>query len=183
MIIGDPNCFAILVEKVDIWTAEDSYINGIFHYIIGGYFLPEMVGVATLSGDIFCLSDDNALVAFPESRDLFFMPKEEAFKFMLSSMLPSILEPGKDVDDNFEEDFQYQASTYNIENGGSYVFAVSLGEQVRILGAKVNYLLFDDSGNGRWEVVDSIVVHEVFVNKDTVREIVNSTRKFVLQLK
>lgn len=178
MVFGDPNNFAILVEKIECWTVDGNYENGLFHYVINGFFLPDIAGVATLSGDISCLACENSLVAFPEDHSVFRMPKQEAFKFMLRSMLPLLVDAEEEILDDFEADYKYQASTYNIEDNGCYVFAVSSGDNVRILGAKVSYPLLGDSGGG-WGIIDHVVVHEAFLSRAAVSEIICSVRGFL----
>lgn len=178
MIYGDPLKFAVMVEKLSCWTAGGSYDNGLFHYIIDGVIVPDKAGVATISGEIFCLSSENSLVSFPENSELFFLSKDEAFKFMLDSMLPGFLDCEQEVFiEGNEQRYKYQASTYNIEDNGFYVFSVSSGETVRILGAKVSELFQDVKGHGEWRDVRPINVCETFVSKQYVKclveEVVN----------
>ncbi|WP_315710993.1 immunity 42 family protein [Brenneria uluponensis] len=176
MIFGDPNEFAILMDVVPAWTSGDSYKNGLFHFIIDGRFLPDSVGVATLSGDISCLSDDNALLSPPEDNALFNMDKFKAFSTMLKVMLPTMLEPEEDVPDDFETSYKYQASTYNLEDGSCYVLAVSSGDKVRILGAKTSYLSGNNIDGYEWKNYDHLNIYEVILSKERIRKIVNDVK-------
>lgn len=180
MIFGDPNKFAILAKKIPEWTAPDSYVNGMFHFIVGSKLFPDYTVVSTLGTDIgVCLSDKNALISQPEDALLFNMPKEEAFTKMLNAMRPFALNPDADVPDDFEEDCRYQASTQNIEDGGCYVFAASFKNEIRILGAKTSYLSGNISEGRRWKNYETLDVYEIVMPKKDVLEIVKAVKSEV----
>lgn len=172
MVSGDPNRFAILAEKIDCWSSGDGYANGLFHYFIDGLIFPPTANVATISGDIHCLTNGNALIDMPINDDLFVLPKKEAFEYMLGIMSPELLDPNSDIPDDFKENYKYQASTYNLENAGCYVFAVRCGDMVRIIGAKL--LSIGSVQESRGERVE---VCEVFLKTEEVARIVDAVRK------
>ncbi|WP_157953023.1 immunity 42 family protein [Limnobaculum parvum] len=176
MVFGDPNNFAILMELVPPWSLEDNYKNGLFHFIIDGKLFPDSAGVATLSGDVSCLSEDNALLSPLEDSILFSLDKIEAFSTMLRAMLPTLLDPNVDVPDDFETNYSYQASTYNLEDNACYVFAVSSGDEIRILGAKTSYLSGNDIDGYKWINCEHLDVAEVILQKEEVHKIVNEIK-------
>ncbi|EDJ9214638.1 hypothetical protein GFJ52_21240 [Salmonella enterica subsp. enterica serovar Bareilly] len=176
MIFGDPNKFAILIDYVPIWSSEGGYKNGLFHFVINGKFFPDYASVATLSGDISCLSDDNALITVPEDEYLFKAEKLDSFSKIMSAMLPNLLNPDAEVSDDFEADYRYQASTYNLENDTCYVFSVGYMGQVRILAAKVSYLYGNDVEGYEWKNHNNLEVHEVILSKDEVHRIVSEVK-------
>lgn len=176
MIFGDPNEFAILIDVVPTWTSDDSYKNGLFHFIIDGGLFPNSVRVATLGGDINCLSNDNALLSPPEDNVLFNMDKLKAFSTMLKVMLPTMLEPEVDVSGDFETDYKYQASTYNLEDDSCYVMAVGSGDNIRILGAKTSYLSGNDVDGYEWKNYDYLSIYEIILPKDKIRKIVSDVK-------
>ncbi|XXF07902.1 immunity 42 family protein [Pseudomonas sp. D2-3] len=178
MIFGDPSKFAILIDRVGAWTAEGNYENGIFHYVIDGAVMPDLMSVATLGGDISCLSDSNSLVLFPENESFFKGPKQDVFVSALQEIFPTALDPSADVPDDFVEDYTYQASTYNLESNGFYVFAAASGDVVRILGAKVSSLSPGCVGNLEEEAVVDLNVFETFVVKHEVDNILAEVRAF-----
>ncbi|CNJ54327.1 hypothetical protein HB991_18600 [Yersinia mollaretii] len=177
MVFGDPNKFAILMDYVPLWSSEGGYKNGLFHFIIDGKFFPNYASVATLSGDISCLSDDNALISAPEDECLFKANKLYAFSKIMNLMLPNLLDPDAEVLDDFEEDYRYQASTYNLENDACYVFSVGFMGEVRILAAKVSYLDGNDTEGYEWINYDNLEVQEVVLSKDEVQRIVNEVKE------
>ncbi|WP_372392882.1 Imm42 family immunity protein [Xanthomonas sp. NCPPB 3582] len=163
MVFGDPHKFAILAAPVDKWTDPESYVNGIFHFIIDGNFLPEKTRVATLSGDAFCFDDNHPLISFPENEVLFNEPPAIAFKNIMELILPQELDPHGNYP---PPDERYKASTYNLEDGGSYVFVVCWGDRVRVLGAQVSRQKPDAEGVLQWEEVIPTTIHEVYLSKD-----------------
>ncbi|WP_145557819.1 immunity 42 family protein [Yersinia aldovae] len=177
MIFGDPNKFAILMDYVPLWSSEGGYKNGLFHFIVDGEFFPNYASVATLSGDISCLSDDNALITVPENEYLFKADKLDSFSKIMNAMLPNLLNPDAEVSDDFEEDYRYQASTYNLENDTCYVFSVGFMGKVRILAAKVSYLDGNDTEGYEWRNYNKLEVHEVILSKDEVHHIVSEVKE------
>lgn len=176
MIFGDPNKFAILMDYVPDWSVGSGYKNGLFHFIIIGKMFPSYASVATLNGDLDCLSDDNALITTPESEDLFKMDKLEAFTEMMNVMLPNLLYPDAEVADDFETDYRYQASTYNLEGDSCYAFAVKFIDEVRILAAKVSYLYGNDIDGYEWINYSNFEIHEIILPKSEVYQIVSEVR-------
>ncbi|PQQ30505.1 hypothetical protein C6H68_26025, partial [Photorhabdus luminescens] len=54
------------------------YRNGLFHFCIDGKLYPNSAKVATLGGDILCLSDGNALALPVENNNIFNMEKKRS---------------------------------------------------------------------------------------------------------
>lgn len=177
MIFGDPNKFAILMDHVASWDLDGGYKNGLFHFVVAGGIFPSYASVATLSGDVGCLSDDNALITTPENEKLFNMNKWDAFSNMMNAMLPNLLDPCAEVPDDFETDYRYQASTYNLENDACYVFCVSFMNKIRILAAKVSYLSGNDTDGYEWKNISNIEINEVILPKGEVHYIVSEVKK------
>ncbi|GKX56137.1 hypothetical protein SOASR030_22490 [Leminorella grimontii] len=182
MIFGDPNHFSILIEYLPQWSAVGSFKNGLFHFCIDGNLYPDSARVATLGGDIFCLSEGNALISPISDERIFKMDKKEAFFLMLETMLPEFVNPDIDLSDDFVESYQYQASTYNLEDGGCYVFAVSFKDMIRILGAKLSVLKGDDKTGYRRVNIAEPYISDVVLEKNVVSDIVKSTINFYSNL-
>lgn len=178
MVFGDPNNFGILIEKISIWSAENGYENGLFHFCIDGELYPPRAKVASLGSDVFYLSDDNALISLPVENEIFSMDKKEAFFSMLRLMLPDLADPEVDVDESFVSSYLYQASTPNLEEDSCYVFAVSNGQDVRILGAKLSELIENEAGEYFWEDKRDIQVKEAIINKSELISIVNQAKNY-----
>lgn len=177
MVFGDPNKFAILIDYVPLWNIDSGFKNGLFHFIVEGEMFPSSASVATLGGDVGCLSDDNALITTPEDENLFKMNRLDAFSSMMRAMLPGLLDPNVDVPDDFETDYRYQASTYNLENDSCYVFSVGFMDEIRILAAKVSYLDGNDNDGYEWKNYDVFKVYDVILTKKEVHHIVSQVKE------
>ncbi|SFD28950.1 immunity 42 family protein [Pragia fontium] len=183
MVFGDPNHFAILIEYLPQWSeVQGSFKNGLFHFCIDGRMYPDSARVATLGGDISCLSNGNALVLPITSEDIFNMGKKEAFFFLLGTMLPERVDPEIEVSDDFVTSYQYQASTYNLEDDCCYVFAVSFKDMIRILGAKLSTLSGDGDIGYHWIDINDPHISDVILKKEIVKDIVDSTINFYSSL-
>ncbi len=168
-VYGDPNKFALIVERIEQWTDVKSHANGVFHFVIDQCIYPRRVRVSTLSADIGGLASDNALLSGPQCDAVGGMGAKAAFTFLLNRMRPGHLLSDDDIPDDFVDDYTYQASTDNLENDSCYVFAVGVGDEIRILGAKMESPLDD----GPSLIAD---LAEVWVGRDEVRDIVRQVR-------
>ncbi|WP_158248842.1 immunity 42 family protein [Chromobacterium sinusclupearum] len=174
MVFGDPNNFAILIDCLPGWSTDGGYKNGIFHFLMGRVIFPPNSSVATLSGDLYCLL--NGALANPAcDEDLFSMVASDAFVFMLRSMLPELAGANELIADDFVPTDLYEASTYNLEESGCYVFAIENNGLVRILGADVRMV---EKNDFKWE--DGVV--EVFVEKEDLRCIISGVEGYLSSL-
>lgn len=164
-VFGDPNNFALMVEEIQAWAGDGGHRNGLFHFVVDQNIFPRRARVATLSADLGCLSADNALLDCPENDAISDLDAESAFRLLLSGMLPHILVDEDDILDDFETDYTYQASTYNLEDEGCFVFAVAAGSKLRILAAEIER---DCHGSKGW----IRGVSEVWVERGEVAAII-----------
>ncbi|WP_082473414.1 MULTISPECIES: Imm42 family immunity protein [Xanthomonas] len=170
MIFGNPHKFAILAAPVSKWTDPESYVNGIFHFIIDGEIFPEKLRVATLGGDAVCFDFNHPLIAFPENERIFHSSSLDAFNEMMELALPQNLNEAEEYP---ESDEKYKASTFNLEDGGAYVFSVSYRDQVRLVGAQVSRQKLDSAGVLQWEDLLPLVIYEAYLTKNEISEVVN----------
>ncbi|MCW2474018.1 MULTISPECIES: immunity 42 family protein [unclassified Symbiopectobacterium] len=171
MIFGDPNRFAILIEYIPEWG--DGYKNGLFHFCVKGSIYPDKTKVATLGGDVFCLSDGNALTSPVNDINLFLMDKGKAFYTMLETMLPERVKSKEKIHDDFITSYRYQASTYNLENDCCFFFAISNGNNIRVVGSKLSIL--KEGANGlHWVDVSEPYIVDVILDKDEMNRIIKS---------
>ncbi len=181
MIFGNPAVFAILIEYLPIWS-ENSYKNGMFHFCIDEFFFPDQVCVSCLGVDVFeLLSEDHPFVSFPENKGLFEGEKSNSFEIMLRMAYPGMFE--EDIPDDFSASHLYRASTQILEDAGYFVFAVTYGDMVRVLGTKMTELKRDEvSGRNVWHKIDTPDIKEVFLNKSEVSEMIKEVNEFKLKL-
>ncbi|WP_217472162.1 immunity 42 family protein [Achromobacter aegrifaciens] len=171
VIFGDTYKFAILMEHIPVWGSN--YRNGLFYFFIGGEMFPEEMHTATLDVDVCMLDAKNALVSFPENRELFEADAKVAFNHMLGLISPELVDEDADVPDDFNLSYLYQAATQNIYDAGCHVFCVAYGDEVRIIGAKISQFLRDATGRGYWSAVPNIKYWDVYINKSEVEKIIS----------
>ncbi|WP_421568834.1 immunity 42 family protein [Stenotrophomonas sp. PD6] len=168
-VFGDPNSFALIVEKLQIWNDGAGYENGIFHFVVDQRIFPRRARVSTLSADLGCLSAGNALVDFPENDAISSLGTEDAFRFLLNGMLPYLLMDENDIPDDFETDYTYQASTNNLEDDGCFAFAIGKGNMVRILAAEIEKVPHGEARR-------ITALSEVWIEKDEVSAIISRAK-------
>lgn len=180
MVFGDPNKFAIVMELIPCWTVEGSYKNGLFHFIVDAKIFPTWLKVATLEVDILDLTDNNGLITTSDNEKLFYTDKRETFIELMNKMFPDYLNPDIEIPDDFNEDYSYRVSTFNLENDACFVFAVGFKEEIRILAAKTAYLYGDDIKGYKWQDYDkfNINVAEIILPKTEVRQIINDVKTY-----
>jgi hypothetical protein len=93
---------------------------------------------------------------------------------MLKTMLPERVEPDKEIPDDFVTSYEYQASTYNLEDDYCYFFAVSMGSKIRIVGAQLSTLKEDSNAEHHWEDVLNPDIVEIYLDKHEVKKIIDS---------
>lgn len=180
MIFGDPRYFAIIVEPVELWSNTGD-INGVLSFIIDGHYISNQVNIADLLADAQALLTDNALVTQPPDKRLFSMKKNEAFNEIMARMKPAILDASHEPSDDFLENYAFQASPPSVEDSGCYLFAISDGDKVRVLGAQCCYLVGDVSPE--WVCGPAQEVYEATLPENELRELVLRASKYIFELK
>ena len=184
MLIGNPYTFAILIDPVSLWCGNGGHINGVFHFYIDGEMFPPGLRNATLGGDVFCLEKDNALKTAPENASLFCMPKQDAYFYMLGRMLPEMVSEESEIGDDFETDYTYNATTYNMDDDCCFVFAVRNGGLLRILGAKVCRQHYDEKNDCfEWVKIPDPEIKEVFIDVLVAGNVVDNVIDYYWKMK
>lgn len=129
MIIGNPDCFAVIVDVAECWNADKSFQNGILFFAISGEIFPKEIQSATLSCEFHELI--NSLKNIPVNEKIFSMPTEKAYRKIYNLVYPE--------DRNTDNDYCYIISTPSFSDNDYLVFAVSNGEKIRILASKPDY--------------------------------------------
>lgn len=160
MIFGDPFRFAILIQRIPEWSNAD-FNHGLFHFLIDGEFLPSDARASTLWVDVYSLlSDTNALFSLRENKALFELEAAEAFK-----KIHAMTDP------------EFQAATENIADAGYSVFAVSSGENVRVLGAR-HGVLRQNGDRPVWVELADYDVKEAILSKNEIKEILTRVARY-----
>lgn len=133
MIFGNPDKFAFLIEKVPEWC--DGFVNGLLYIYVNGEMFPKKLYTTTLS-DVWSLFD-YAFTNPPKDEWLYALPDDELFAELRRLRFPEYFTDDEDEDEDYrydiEYDYRYDIEYYEIGDWGYNIFAVSGGENVRIL--------------------------------------------------
>ncbi len=168
MVLGNPYDFAVILDVVDTWNIADSYsfYNGILAFYIDGYIFPNKMVNATLGSEVPNLVKQFSQISINEK--LFDMNKEEAFLKIHHITFP------EDIDN----DCRYEITPYCFGDINCCVFAVSNGQQVRVLASCLEYSLEE----GRHKM-DNVEIAEAFISVDEMEEIISKLEKQLSQQK
>ena len=134
MVIGNPNKFSIIVDVIPEWSS-DGFVAGLFYISIGGFLFPDNIVNTTLNGELYSFfkNSSSSLLTRPVNVELFGEKKLIAYKKLYSLAFPDF----GDDDGNFiENNYLYFCDFKELQNHGCYIFSVSDGKNIRILGAK-----------------------------------------------
>lgn len=125
MLIGDPDKFAFLIEKVPSWSAG-GFVNGLLYVYVNGEMFPKELRTATLSTDLFMLRGF-AFEDLPTDGRLYALSDDELFGELRRLRYPEYFT------DNKNEEYRFDLDLPELGDCGYDIFAVSGGENVRIL--------------------------------------------------
>ena len=160
MILGNPYQFSIFLDVVENWNSKNAYsfYNGILAFCIEGKIFPHRLVNATLGSEVPNLIRQFSQVSI--NPKLFDMKKREAFLEIYR-----ITHPDDIVIDN---DYSYDVTPYSFGDINCLVFAVSNGEQIRILASCLEY----NPEEGIHEMAN-IEIAEAYISVDDMAELVS----------
>lgn len=156
MILGEPYKFAILFSEVKTWNLDDTFCNGILFLGVDGEIFPKRFVTATLKSEIIPLKEK--LENIVRDEQLFETEKEKAFKHIYEITFPQ--------DITRHNDYRFNITPPSLEEDDCYVFSVSNGELVKILAAKLEYVVERSRHN-----LDSITVREAILSLTELKDI------------
>lgn len=163
MIIGDPSTFALCVDVVRQWNDDNHFNNGVLCLCVGGTFLPNNLVNATLNTDLYELIGQ--LENVKEDADIFAMDRDSAFKSIYKLRFPE--------DYDIDNDYSYDISPYSLSDNSYYVFAVMHEGRIRILGAKLRYIIEEGIHD-----LNEIDIAETYILVTELHEIVEQLKEY-----
>ena len=127
MLIGDPDKFAFLIEKVPSWSAG-GFVNGLLYVYVNGEMFPKELRTTTLSTDLFMLRGF-AFENLPTDKRLYALSDNELFGELRRLRYSDYFTDDEDADEEYRFDFELP----ELGDCGYHIFAVSGGENVRVL--------------------------------------------------
>ena len=156
MIFGDPYKFAIISKKIKEWNMDENFCNGVLLFCVNGGMFPKEILTAPLNSEINPLKEK--LQNISVNIEIFNMNKEEAFKQIYNVTFPE--------DNNIDNDYQFDITPLSFPEDNCYIFAVSDGVLVRILAAKLKYIVEESR-----HVLQNVDINETFISVEEMREI------------
>lgn len=123
MLIGDPDRFALLIERVPQWESG-GFVNGILYVFVGGELFPKELRTTTLNLDLCRLSaEDSPFMAPVTDVVLFALSAKDLFRRLYERTYPE------------EElnDYRFLVPLQELCDAGYSLFVLSSGERVRLL--------------------------------------------------
>jgi hypothetical protein len=159
VILGNPYKFAILLEVVNDWNVKDKYsfYNGILEFYVNGNIFPYKMVNATLGSEVPNLIRQFSHISI--NKRVFDMKREKAFFEIYHIIYPD----NEDIDN----DSNYDITPYSFCDINCHVFAVSNGEQIRILAANLECRLDEETYQ-----LNNIEIAETYISIDDVNDFV-----------
>jgi len=157
MILGDPYKFSIIIDAVNEWNVDDAFDNGILIFCIDEDFFPKEAITSTLKSEIHYLKEKLKNLTINE--ELYNMQKDKAFIEIYNITFP--------YDINIDNDYRFDISPQSFADNDCFVFAVSNGEQVRIMASKLDYIVEDSRHD-----LKGINVSETFIDISEINKII-----------
>ena len=165
MIIGNPYQFSVFAKVIKEWNAdESSFRNGVLLFCIDGEIFPKQVITATLNCEIPPLREKLMNIAI--NAELCEMETEKAFIEMYNTTFPQ-WDPEQDNEGDIYNDYCYFLSPPTLSDFNCHVYAVSNGKQIRIMAAKLNYILEESTHS-----LNDLEISETFITYDELKEII-----------
>ncbi len=165
MIIGNPYKFSIFAKIIKEWNSdESSFRNGVLLFCIDGELFPKQILTATLNCEIPQLKEK--LMNLAINAELFEMEKEKAFIQMYNATFPKWDSKWNNEGD-ICNDYRYFLSPIILSDFGCHVYAVSNSKQIRIMAARLNYILEESTHD-----LNDLKISETFITYDELKNII-----------
>lgn len=158
MVLGDPYKFSIIIDIIKEWNIDGAFCNGVLLFCVDGDFFPKAIVTATLKCEVQLLREN--LKNLTVDKELYNMQKEKAFVKIYNMTFPE--------DADIDNDYRFDISPQSFSDSDSYIFAISNGEQIRIMAAKLNYII----KNSRHEL-KNLNVSEAFITINELNKILS----------
>lgn len=159
MILGNPYKFSIFINTIKEWNVDETFCNGVLLFCIDGNLFPKEIVTASLTCEIPPLKEK--LMHLTINEKLYNMSTDKAFIEIYNSTFPE--------DVNVVNNDCFDITPLSFSDCNCYVFAVSNGKKVRIMAAKLNYIVSDS----RHEL-NKINISETYLSMTELDEIIKN---------
>jgi|GEM_PF-5721548 len=137
MVFGNLNKFSFIVDIVTEWSSK-GFKAGLFYVSIDGHLFPEDLVNTTLNSELYVFFEKKRSSLFTCPIDLMLFSEDKCSVYQKMYYLAFPVQ-NDEKNEYIENNYMYSCGFTEMENQGYYLFSVSNGETIRILGAKVIY--------------------------------------------
>lgn len=163
MMLGNPYKFSIIIDIINEWNIDGAFCNGVLLFCVDGNIFPNEVITATLKCEVQLLKENIKNLTIDE--ELYTMQKDKAFVKIYNITFP--------YDTDINNDYRFDISPQSFSDSDCFVFAISNGNQVRIMASKLNYITKDS----RHEL-ENINVSETFIDISELNKMISEIDTF-----
>ncbi len=128
MLIGNPDKFAFLIERVSEWETN-SFINGLLYIFVNGKMYPHELRTTNLVGDLYELFDKQSpLMQLKIDDELFTLNSNVLFDKLCKITYP----------EEQENNYEYLIPFREISDSGYTLFIVCSTEKIKLMLGKEN---------------------------------------------
>lgn len=158
MILGNPYKFSVFISTIKEWNIDNEFCNGVLLFCIDGNIFPKKIVTATLKCEILLLKEK--LKNLITNERLYNMRRDKAFAEIYNITFPE--------DISIDNDYRFDITPESFGDENCYVFAVSNGNEVRIMATKMNYNVEES----RHEL-NNVDINETFIEIEDLNQIVS----------
>lgn len=158
MILGNPYKFSVFTSTIKEWNIDNVFCNGVLIFCIDGNIFPKTIVTATLKCEIPLLKEK--LRNLITNERLYNMQRDKAFAEIYNITFPE--------DISIDNDYRFDITPELFADENCYVFAVSNGKEVRIMAAKLNYIVEES----RHEL-SNVDISETFIEIEDLNRIMS----------
>ncbi len=153
MLIGNPDRFAFLIERIPEWEIN-GFFNGMMFILINGKIYPKRMRTTTFNCELFDLLDvDSPFNTLPSNEHYFQLPARKLFKTLYNLTFPS------DYDSDILNDFTFLVPFHELSDVGYSVFLIFNQDKVRlIIGHEKNFIDEVFIENSEFEMIKKSLV-------------------------
>lgn len=127
MVAGNPDKFAIIMEKVDDWC-KDGFVNGLLYVYVSGEVFPKEYRRTPISTDLRGVQN-YAFIKPPVDERLFALSDLALFDEIRRLRYPAQCAGDNEAD----EEYRFDIELNELADAGYELFAVSDGTNIRVL--------------------------------------------------
>ena len=165
MIIGNPNKFAVFLDRIECWNTNHEDENSFCVFFINGKIIPNYAENSIHS--IVLSNIISFLENIPENPNVFEMKSNDAVKALYNFYNPRDWEQNVDID----ADYRYVLDCSELIDNNYFIFGVKNGTEIRLLSVRPEY-----DREESVHILDTVECSEIIFSKDEVSDLINKLK-------